>query len=84
MQEQQIDVISLERPQAALQAAPSSAGIVAALLVEKATRCRRMSARLFADRGLRLEHTANGPLRIRQASRGQCRPYAKFCRNRDF
>ena len=52
MQEQQIDVISLERPQAALQAAPGSAGIVAALIVEKATRYRRMSARLVADRGL--------------------------------
>ena len=52
MQEQQIDVISLERPLAALQAAPGSAGIVAALIVEKATRYRRMSARLVADRGL--------------------------------
>jgi hypothetical protein len=84
MEEQQIDVISLERPQAALQAAPCSPGIVAAPVVEKATRCRRMSARLFADRGLRLEHAANGPLRICHTSRGQRRPYAEFCRNRDF
>ena len=84
MQEQYIDVISLERPQAALQAALGSAGIVAALLVEKATPCRRMSARLVADRRLRLECAANGPLRICQTSRGQRRPYAKFCSNRDF
>ena len=84
MQEQYIDIVRLERPQAALQAALGSAGVVAALLVKKATPCRRMSARLVADRRLRLERAASGPLRICQASRDQRWPYAKFCSNRDL
>lgn len=68
MQQEKVDVVSIQRPETAFQAAPGSCGVESPLFVETTARSRGMCPDLVANLRFGRKEAPKGSLRVRKAS----------------